>query len=207
MKEKLTIRNFIIWGAAFLGLLFFFLSFAATAKMSWTEGNHNVVYKFAHAIWSCNHADVYDNGAFAASGYIHGKPFILPILGVILILLSALGAVAVSFFIKDEKLSKILLIVAGSLSVLGGVFVFFVGESAIRSFAYEVQGSLDNMKEIKEEFKNSGGKFGPGGMSVIIGIVAILVGVAYAVVPFLPLNKQVVGSKEPKAKKEADNED
>ena len=191
MKEKLTLRNFIIWGAAFLGLLFFFLTFAATARMSFTEGGHTVVYKFSHAIWSCNHADVYDNGAFAASGYIHGKPFILPILGAILILLAALGTVAISFFIKDEKLRKILLIVAGSLSILGGVFVFFVGESAIRSFVNEVQGNLDHLEEIKQEFKNSGGKIGPGGFSVIIGIVAILVGGSFAAAPFLPEKKLV----------------
>ena len=33
MKEKLTLRNVVIWGAALLGVVFFFLTFAIDGKI------------------------------------------------------------------------------------------------------------------------------------------------------------------------------
>lgn len=189
MKEKLTLRNVIIWSAAFLGLLIFCLSFAGGARMSYTEGNHSLLYKFTNAIWSCSHVNVYDNGSLMASGDIAGKPFILPILGIVLVLVAAIGAVLISFLLKNEKLAKILLIVAGVLSIVGGVFVFFTGESVIRSFVYEMTGNLDQLEAYKAEFKSAGGKWGPGALTVILGILAIVAGGLNIVAPFLPEKK------------------
>lgn len=189
MKEKLTLRNVFIWGAAFLGLLIFCLSFAGSARMSFTEGNHSMLYKSTNAIWSCSHINVYDNGSFKVSGDIAGKPFILPILGIVLVLVAAIGAVLISFLLKNEKLAKILLIVAGALSIVGGIFVFFTGESIIRSFVYEMEESLDSLEVYKAQFKSGGGRYGPGALTVILGILAIIAGGLTIVAPFLPEKK------------------
>jgi hypothetical protein len=61
MKEKLTLRNIIIWGAAFLGLLFFFLSFAAKAQMYGQGEGGKWQYVFTNAIWSDSKLEIYLN--------------------------------------------------------------------------------------------------------------------------------------------------
>ena len=193
MKEKLTLRNVIIWGAAFLGLLFFFLTFAVKAQVYGYGEGEKVAYVFTNAIWGGNTIEIYMNGSLLQSGAAAGKPFILPIIGVILLLVAVIGAVLVSFLVKDNKLSKILLIVAGGLAIVGGVFVFFVGESALRSFAYLMGGeeALNDMASVRAEMKEAGFHDGPRALGIIIGIVAILVGGSFAAAPFLPEKKLV----------------
>ena len=193
MKEKSTLRNVIIWGAAFLGLLFFFLSFAVKAQVYGYGEGGKVAYVFTNAIWGGDTLEIYVNGSLLESGPAIGKPFILPIIGVILLLVAVIGAVLVSFLVKDNKLSKILLIVAGGVAILGGVFVFFVGESALRSFAYAMGGeeALNDMASIRAEMKQAGFHDGPRALGVIIGIVAILAGASFGVAPFLPEKKLV----------------
>ena len=193
MKERLTLRNVVIWGAAFLGLLFFFLSFAAKAQLYGPAEGDQAAYIIRNAIWSCNFLEVRINGEYIAGNYVTGKPFVLPIIGIILLLLAVLGAVAISFFVKDNKLAKILLIVCGGLAIVGGVFVFFVGESALRTFAYEMFGEegLKEIDSLRAEMKGNGWNEGPRALSVIIGVVAILAGAAFGVAPFLPEKKLV----------------
>ena len=193
MKEKLTLRNVIIWGAAFLGLLFFFLSFAVKAQVYGHGEGEKVAYVFTNAIWGGDTLDIYMNGQLLESGPAQGKPFILPIIGVILLLVAVLGAVVISFLVKDNKLAKILLIVAGALAIVGGVFVFFVGESAIRSLAYLIAGDegLKELESFRAQMRANGFKAGAKALGIIIGIVAILVGGSFAAAPFLPEKKLV----------------
>ena len=189
MKDKLSLRNVIIWSAAFLGLLVFCLSFAVTSRMTYTEGGNRALYIFNNGIWSGNHVKAYDNGKLVAEGVMTGKPFILPILGVILVFLAAAGVIAVSFLVKNEKLVKILSITSAAVAIVGGVFMFFVGETAIRTFVYEMRGSLDQLQEMKDALKAAGGKFYGGALAVILAILSILAGVAFGVAPFLPDKK------------------
>ena len=193
MKEKLTLRNVIIWGAAFLGLLFFFLSFAVKAQVYGHGEGEKVAYVFRNAIWGGDTLDIYMNGQLLESGPAQGKPFILPIIGVILLLVAVLGAVVISFLVKDNKLAKIFLIVCGVVAITGGVFVFFVGESAIRSLAYLIAGDegLKQIESFRAEMKANGFKAGAKALGIIIGIVAILVGGSFAAAPFLPEKKLV----------------
>ena len=191
MKEKLTLRNVIIWGAAFLGLVFFFLSFAVKAEVS-GYGEGKVQYVFNNAIWGGNTMKVYFNGQLMSTVGSPGKPFALPIVGVILLLVSVICAVIVSFAVKDNKVAKILLIVAGVLAVTGGVFVFFVGESALRSLAYAVYGDegLAQIEVFRQEMLQNGFNNHSRALGIILGIVAILVGGSFAVAPFLPSKKK-----------------
>ena len=191
MKEKLTLRNVIVWGAAFLGLLFFFLSFAAKAQLYGEDGGDKIAYIFRNAIWSCNFLEAHLNGGYMVGNAIDGKPFVLPIIGIVLLLLAVLAAVAISFFVKDNKLSKILLIACGGLAIVGGVFIFFVGESALRSFVYLMEGEdgLAHIEEYRAELLKGGWHMGPRFLSTLIGIVAILAGGAFIAAPFLPEKK------------------
>lgn len=193
MKEKLTLRNVIIWGAAFLGLLFFFLSFAVKAQVYGHGEGEKVAYVFTNAIWGGKSLELYLNGQLLTADPVQEKPFILPIIGVILLLVAVIGAVLVSFLVKDNKLSKILLIAAGGLAIVGGVFVFFVGESAIRSLAYTMAGDegLKQLESFRAEMRANGFKAGAKALGIIVGIVAILAGGSFAAAPFLPEKKLV----------------
>ena len=192
MKERLTLRNVIIWGAAFLAILFFFLSFAAKSEMRIPQDGQTIVYAFKNGYWDGKALEAYVNGVYADGGTLpEAKLFALPIIGLVLILVAALGAAACSFLIKDKKVLRIALISAGVLSIVGGIFVFFVGESALRTFVYTYFGSLDDLERFRESLKSIGGSIGPNALGIIIGIIAIIAGGAYGASAFLPEKKLV----------------
>ena len=192
MKERLTLRNVIIWGAAFLALLFFFLSFAAKAELSYADGGYEVSYHFRNAFWDAKVVEAYVNGVYQDGGTLpESKIFALPLIGLILVLVAAIGAVVCSFLIKDKKVLRIALISAGVLSITGGIFAFFVGETAARTFIYMMTGSLDNYDEVRQMLIDYGYHFGPRALAIIIGIVSILAGGAYGASTFLPEKKLV----------------
>ena len=188
MKEKLTLRNVIVWGAAFLGLLFFFLSFAACASMRFNDGHATAEYTFKNAIWASDYVIAKANGVVIAEGPVTGSPYALPIVGIILVLVGALAAVVISILVKDSKIRMFTLIGAGVVSILGGVFIFFVGESAIKTL-WVLSESPIPFDQFKAAYKAAGATWGPNALPIIIGIVAILAGCAYGVSSFLPEKK------------------
>ena len=173
--------------------MFFFLSFAAKAQVYGHGEGEKVAYVFTNAIWGGKSLEMYLNGKLLATNPIQEKPYILPIIGLILLIVAVVGAVLVSFLVKNNKLSKIILIVAGVLAIVGGVFVFFVGESAMRSLVYYIAGNkgLEQLESVRAEMQASGFKDGPRALAIIIGIVAILAGGSFAAAPFLPEKKLI----------------
>ena len=191
MKERLTLRNVVIWGAAFIGLLFFFLSFAVSAKLTFAEENHFAEYTFGNAIWNGGSIVGKDNGRVIVEGTVQGSPFALPIVGIVLVLVSALAAAIISFAVKDEKIKKYALIGAGVISVTGGIFVFFVGETAVRTYCVLSDYPLSKLDYLKNILKANGAEWGPGALGIITGIFSILSGCAYAASQFLPEKKLI----------------
>ena len=192
MKEKLTLRNVLIWGAAFLGLLCFFLSFGAKASIKFDAGQGHVgMYIFDGALWGSKTGAIYLDGVPQGSGPIGAtvKPAALPLIGLILILVSAISAVLVSLLVKNEKIQKIVMIAVGVLSIVGGVFVFFNGENALRALCYLDDGGLDHIDAIRAELKEIGAKLQPRALAIVIGSGAILAGLAFGVSQFLPNKK------------------
>ena len=191
MKEKLTLRNVVIWGAAFLGVLFFFLSFAAKSYMNIVDGGYAFSYRFCNAFWNGSRIEVYTNGMYISELPLVGKPFALPIIGLILLLLTSIGSVVISLVLKDEKIKKFVLIGAGVLAVVGGVFIFFGGETGPRTYIYaETNGQgLNDVKHWENALRAEGFTWGLRPLGVIIGVFAILVGGAFAASPFLPEKK------------------
>ena len=189
MKEKLTLRNAVILCAAFIGLLFFFLGFAVKGKLSFVEGGTNANYYFSNAIWCDGYVKGFANGVQIVEGEVTGKPFALPIVGIVMLLLAVIAAVVVTFALKDKKVQKIALISAGAFALIGGIFVFFVGESAVRTYYYLNSGTLEGLSDFKNAMKAIGASWGPNGLGVVTGIFFILVGCAFGAAPFLPEKK------------------
>ena len=191
MKEKLTLRNILICAGAFLGLLVFCLSFADTFKSNIDAAQAT----FHNVVWGCKkvtadvggkmkEADLYD-----AFGIKNAGALALPLVGLILVLLSAIGAVVVALFVKNEKIAKIALLVCAGLILVGGVFQFFAGAFFPGRVADKMikEGVItaSERKFVLEGFKNRH----VGAAVIITGILGILGGALVAVSQFIPDKK------------------
>ena len=187
MKEKLTLRNAVIWGAAFLGLLFFFLTFTIKGYYQFTESGDTAKIVFNNILWDGTSSVTYFNGKYEGAAKLDKSgAYPLSIIGAILLLVCSLGMLVVSVFVKNEKIRKYISIGAGVAVIAGGIFIFFVGETIVRTICLEYYGSLDKIADFK---KSLTGSYGANAMSIVVGVVAILVGCAFGVSPFLPEKK------------------
>ena len=174
MKEKLTLRNAIIWTAALGALILFFCSFGASGSLKGMMEDVYCNFKVHNIIWGCK----------VVSGTAGGHPMseILArsvanapgIIGSILLFLASGGLVAITFLVKDEKLSKILIFVCAGVMLVAGVLLFFAVEApwyAYKESLLEQTGidmPIDVIKANHPGFK-SGSVF-----AVVGGIFAIL---------------------------------
>lgn len=189
MKEKFTLRNVIVWGAAFLAILFFCLSFTVTSNFTLLDSSKEYKYQFVNGIWSAKVLRGYLDGNFITEMTVEGKPFALPIVGLVLVLVTALGMIVISFFVKKDGLRKVLSIASGVIAIVGGIFMFFIGETAVRTFCYLVTGSLEHLAEVKSAYAALGSKWYSGALGTISGVIFILSGVSFGVSAFLPEKK------------------
>ena len=189
MKEKLTLRNVIVWGATFLAILFFFLSFAVKTSFFMPDSTGTIEYRFDNGVWAANSFKGYVDGVYAVSMPCSGQPFALPIVGLILVIVAAVAMVVVSFLIKSKMVERIISIACGALVILGGVFMFFVGETAIRTLCYMSTGSLEHLELFRQIYASSGAYWRSGALGTISGVIFILSGVSFGVSAFLPEKK------------------
>ena len=191
MKEKLTLRNILICAGAFLGLLAFCLSFADTFKSNIEAAQAT----FYNVVWGCKKVTAIVGGItkeatmYDAFGIQNAGALALPLIGLILVLLSAIGAVVVALFVKNEKIAKIALLVCAGLILVGGVFQFFTvalfpGQVADKMIKEGIIPASQRAEVIKG-FKNEHG----GAAIVITGILGILGGALVAVSQFIPNKK------------------
>ena len=187
MKEKLTLRNIIILCAAFVGLLVFCLSFAVKGTMD-VEGAHITI---SNAVWHPAKVVITEHGhvQFVTLRNDQIAIFALPLIGAILALVAGAGAVVVALVVKDNKIAKFALLGCALLAVVGGVFMFFVSETILRTVVMAEAGSLDYLEQMREYVKQAGGTYNGGALSYILGALGILAGVAIGVAPFLPEKK------------------
>lgn len=175
MKEKLTLRNVILWGVALTLLVLFFISFAATVKMSTAIEGMPITITLHHALWGSDSMSAFSEGkleaeaipAAARAGSISG------IIGVILFLLASGGLVAVSFLVKDEKLKKILVLVCAGLILVGSILLFFVGNVFYRAIAKwwnVVEGAPVTPELVKVQYPGTP----TSGYGIAAGIIGIL---------------------------------
>ena len=173
MKEKLTLRNVAIWFAALLALVVFIVSF--TVKFWYGTKAGGIM--FNNFIWGSKSGAEWADGRMFGGSFPGVGPAVLPLIGILLVLLSAIGAVVVSFVVKDEKLRKIIILVCAGLMLLGGVFAFIT-----RPTGAKLLWSAVHFKE-EEAIQLGYNPRCPGG--VACGILAILGAVSIAVPQFL----------------------
>ena len=173
MKEKLTLRNVAVWFATLLALVVFIVSF--TAKFWYGTKAGGIM--FNNIVWGSKYGAEWSGGHEYGASIPGVGPAVLPMIGIILVLLSAIGAVVVSFVVKDEKLRKIIILVCAGLMLLGGVFAFITRPTGAKL--------LWDTVHFKEEdaIKLGYNPRCPGGTAC--GILAIVGGVAIAVPQFL----------------------
>lgn len=173
MKEKLGLRNAILWTIALALLIMFFASFGASARMRAHMESDYFDVTFHNVIWGCKSAVATSGGVSMAQ--LLGKPVasIVGLIAVILLFLAAGGLVLSTLLVKDEKLAKILIFVCGGVILAAGVLLFFVPQVAWRimqQFMRDegIEIDISTLKQVYADAKLSSG-FGIGG-----GIVSIL---------------------------------
>lgn len=195
MKEKLGLRNAIVWTIALALLIMFFASFGASSRMIVSmEGDYFDVI-FNNAIWGCKSAVAFSDGHSMVQQF--GKPVgsIVGIIAVILLFLASGGLVLSTLLIKDEKLAKVLIIVCGGVILAAGVLLFFVPQVAWRIMQQMMRDegigevSIDTLKTMYSGAKLSSG-FGIGG-----GIVSILFAGAIVATQFFIPDIKFIKSK------------
>ena len=190
MKKFLTLRNVLLASAAFIGVLFFALSFATKVNFP-AEGN----LKFNNVIWGSS-TITYNGEVYPMSKIFDGLnvklgPLALPLVGVILILVAAVALCVAIFAIEDQKVAKIVILVAAGLFVLGGVFQFIVIPSLKTSMTNAFVKVGLSQKEAAEEAYVVASYAQTGTLSTISGVFSIIAGLVAGAAPFLP-EKQLV---------------
>ena len=191
MKEKLTLRNALVWTAALALMIMFFVSFGATAKMSASIEGDAMSFTFSHAVWGVD-SIVGVAGGQTGSFYIpegYRAASVPGIIGAILFILSAGGLVAASFLIKDEKTSKIIILVCAGTALVGSILLFFVGEVVWSSFAkmMELEGEPMTPEYVKSIYGPYATYSSPYGIAC--GIIGILMSGAAGASQFIPDRK------------------
>ena len=181
MKKYLTLHNVILCCAAFVGLLFFGLSFAAKASAS-VQG---VSYVFNGSVWG-SFSLTLEGGTTSINQALNVHSlFPLPMIGFILLLVGTLAALCGGLLVKDEKIKKIVLLSCAGLVLVGGVFQFFNTENVYYAFQAAFAEDFATVERVKQLFAESGAKVSGGALCIISGIFSILAAGGIALVPFI----------------------
>lgn len=194
MKEKLNLRNAILWTVALVALIIFFASFGATSTMKGTvEGLYGKIICH-NTIWGCKYMSGYAGGHYNYQYLSKAVASAPGIIGALLILLASGGLVAITFLIKDEKLAKILTFVAAGVILVAGVLFFFVCGApwrVVQESLVEGEGVYADIQALKAEMP---GMHTVSGYGIGAGIVAILLAAGVVVSQFIK-NVQFIKSK------------
>ncbi len=191
MKKLFTLRNVLILAGALLAILVFVFSFLAVCK---TEGDllgTHYVSRVYNIIWGANKSKTVAGNNTEIRKFDEAYPAAgLPLVGAILVLVGGLCALVVVLLgdklFKNEKVAKIVLLAAGGLMLVGGVFHFFINSAfadvmvkQANSEHFTKQDALDMLKDEKASY----------GLVIVSGILAVLGGLSIAASQFLPNKK------------------
>ena len=191
MKKFLTLKNILVCVGALFGILVFALSFADGMK-GVMEGDEA---RIPNIVWGSTKLFITSSGQtitfsfYDGFGVANSGILALPFIGVLLALLSAIGACVVLFIVKDAKVQKIALLVCGGLLLLGGVFQFFAGAM----FPNQVANKMINAGVIPESNRElvyrMFANMHANAAVYLTGVFGVLGGAAIAVSQFLPEKK------------------
>ncbi len=173
MKEKLNLRNAILWTVALAALIMFIASFGANATFKGMVGGDYFDATMSNVVWGSKYAVAWSHGMVTGEALKKAVVNVPGLIGALLLLLASGGIVAVTFLVKDEKMAKILTFVCGGAILVAGVLLFFVCEAPWyflkESMAEEgISITIASLKQAYAGVKTASA-YGIGG-----GIVAIL---------------------------------
>ena len=189
MKKFLTLKNILVCAGALLLLVVFFLSFGAKATMV----DHGYKMSFNNIIWGCSSmtVDGAKHGVDSVFGAQKAQPAVLQLIGLILVLLAAIGAAVVAFLVKKPWAKWVVLALA-VLALAGAIFQFF----ALQGFARAVTltqakaAGITDKETIEQAYqegvkamKDEGIKFVMSTLCGVFGIVGALAIGAGALLP------------------------
>ena len=188
MKKFLTLRNIVLCCGALFLLVAFFLSFAAGIKL--TDMGQTGTFK--NVIWGCKKVVLPEREVSVAVvfGTENIGPAVLPFIGLLLMVLAAIGAILVALLVK-KPWAKWVIIALAVLAIAGAVFQFFVINQFLRAGvnAAVKEGLVSKdyaeqyFETLKADFKSGDAK---APMSIVMGILGILGGSAVGASQFLP---------------------
>lgn len=183
MKKIFNVRNIIGLAASALTLVVFCLSFAVRAIIADNVDGNLKKLVFYNSVWGSTEARAYENGELWDIIPLKGGVSPFPIIGFLLILIIGILAVQTIIFNKKNKNRKWTLFACGMGSLVSCVFQMLGGESALVAYAKEYGVSV---QEVRDTVIYSDARPGPGTLGLILGIVTILIGIAFVISAFLP---------------------
>lgn len=201
MKEKLNLRNAIIWTAALIALILFFCSFGAKASFSGNMEGEYISMTCSSVVWGCRSVFGFANGKSTAEILNSPVANAPGIIGALFLFLASGGVVVISLLLKNEKLAKILAFVCAGVMLVAGILLFFVSEApwyCVQELLFEearVKLDIETLKEVYAGFKTS------SSYAVVGGIFAILAAGGVVASQFIP-NVQFIKPKAEEAQAE-----
>ena len=192
MKKFLTLKNIVLCAGALVLLVVFFLSFGA--KASFVEMGMKSAYN--NIIWGSNSLTIEGKTHTLAEimGIDAAKPAALQLVGLILMLVAALGAVVVALFVK-KPFAKWIVLALAVLAIAGAVFQFFVMQGFCRGMTLAIceKSGITDKKQIEEAYETYLSKMKDSNvefvMSTVMGVLGIVGGLAVGAATLLPEKK------------------
>ena len=198
MKEKLTLRNVILWGLALVLVILFLVSFGASVKWTGTmDGDYGTI-TLPHGFWGAS-AMTFTSGGHYAAEFIPvaaRRGSVVGIIGAILLFLSAGGIALITLLLKDEKLKKILTFVIAGVILVAGVLMFFTGGAfyyAYAKYMRVVLGLPVSVDQVKEALSNGHAYCVYG---IVTGVFSILLSAGIVVSQLVIKDIKFIKSKE-----------
>ena len=193
MKKFLTLRNVVLCFAAALVLAALIMSFFVSLNATFMGQTGS----YKHILWGCDKAilegqevPVSEMGTYTDKTI---KAMALPLAGLIMMVVAAVGAVLVALFVK-KPFAKYVVAGLGLVILAGGIMQFWPIESFSRASVLSMKGiegaSKEEIKEAVEfytkMFKEAGAN---APVAIVMGVLGCLSGVAVAASQFLPEKK------------------
>ena len=186
MKKLLTLRNIILCCSFVLALAVFIMSFLAAFRyvtsglVTTTDTTYNGI------VWGSTGTKtiVTSGGSSVITETKFDKPYdasVMGLIGSLLVFVGAIAAVVVALVVKDKKVRRIAMIVAGAVVAVGAIFTFFTVESFYASYA---KAHNVTVEKVKESLKDANAQIHCA-LPVVMGILGLISGGGIVVSEFV----------------------
>lgn len=187
MKKFLTLKNILLCSACIFALVAFILSFTANVKFVDAKGYGEMFFNF---IWGPRKLAEFGNG-YAGTAPIPAELLpmpvaTLPLVGSLLVIIGAAGAVVVGLLVK-KPFAKWVVLGCAATVLAGGVFFFLFKDGALaqlgKAMGVDKEGAQAIIDNFKLKIKSAG--------AVVGGIMGLLAGCSLCGAALVP-EKQLI---------------